>query len=106
MYSINLTDQAELDLNTTVDYYVSVLKANKAAVTFLDEIEAKFTFLSTDPLVYEIETDEYLKERKIRSVLVKNHMIFYVVDQNNQEVIVLRILYARRNWLWLLRSSK
>jgi plasmid stabilization system protein ParE len=105
MYSITITEPAEQDLNAAVDYFVTVLKAPKAAQTLLDEIEGKLNFLSTNPLVYEIENDEYLRERNIRSVLVRSHLIFYIVKQNSEEVIILRILYARRNWLNILRNN-
>ena len=105
MYSITITEPAEEDLNSAVDYFINVLKAPKAAQTLLDEIEEKLSFLSTNPLVYEIEYDEYLQERNIRSVLVRSHLVFYIVNQNIEEVIILRILYARRNWLNILRNN-
>ena len=106
MYSITITEPAEQDLNSAVDYFITVLKAPKAAQTLLDEIEEKLNFLSTNPLVYEIENDDYLQERNIRSVLVKSHLVFYIVNQNLEEVIILRILYARRNWVNILRNNK
>jgi plasmid stabilization system protein ParE len=105
MYSITITEPAEQDLNSAVDYFITVLKAPKAAQTLLDEIEEKLNFLSTNPLAYEIEYDDYLQERNIRSVLVRNHLVFYVINQNSEEVIILRILYARRNWLNILRNN-
>jgi len=105
MYSITITEPAEEDLNSAVDYFINVLKAPKAAQTLLDEIEEKLDFLSTNPHAYEIEYEEYLQERNIRSVLVKSHLLFYIVNQNSEEVIILRVLYARRNWLNLLRNS-
>ena len=106
MYSITITEPAEQDLNSAVDYFITVLKAPKAAQTLLDEIEEKLNFLSTNPLVYEIENDEYLQERNIRSVLVRSHLVFYIVNQNLEEVVILRILYARRNWVNILRNNK
>jgi len=106
MYSITITDPAEQDLNSAVDYFITILKAPKAAQTLLDEIEEKLNFLSTNPLVYEIENDDYLHERNIRSVLVKSHLVFYIVNQNLEEVIILRILYARRNWVNILQNNK
>ncbi len=106
MYFITVTEPAEQDLNSALDYYITVLKAPKAAQTLLDEIEEKLNFLSTNPLVYEIENDDYLQERSIRSVLVRSHLVFYIVNQDLEEVIILRILYARRNWLNILRNNK
>jgi len=106
MYSITITEPAEEDLNSAVDYFITVLKAPKAAQTLLDEIEEKLNFLSTNPLVYEIENDDYLQERNIRSVLIRSHLVFYIVNQNLEEVTILRILYARRNWVNILRNNK
>jgi plasmid stabilization system protein ParE len=105
MYSITITEPAEQDLNSAVDYFINVLKAPKAAQTLLDEVEEKIDFLSVNPFVYEIEYDDYLQERNIRSVLVRSHLVFYVVNQKSEEVIILRILYARRNWLNILRNN-
>lgn len=105
MYSIKITEPAELDINSAVEYFITVLKAPKAAQTLVDEIEEKINFLGANPFVYEIENDEYLQERNIRSVLVKSHLVFYSVNQNDEEVIILRILYARRNWLNILRNN-
>lgn len=102
MYTVNITLPAEQDLNAAVEYYCTVLKAPEAAHELVDQIEKKLIFLSTDPLVYKLEHDEYLREHHIRSVLVKNHLIFYRVDPVVQEVLILRILYARRNWLEIL----
>ena len=86
-----------------MDYIISVLKAPKAAQTLVDEIEDKIHFLENTPLVYEIENDDFLRERNIRSVLAKSHLIFYSVNQKSEEVIILRILYARRNWVPILK---
>jgi plasmid stabilization system protein ParE len=105
MYSITITEPAEKDLNSAVDYFITVLKAPKAAQTLLDEVEEKLNFLSNNPLVYEIEYDDYLQERNIRSVLVRSHLVFYIVNQESEEVIILRILYARRNWVNILRNN-
>ena len=105
MYSIIITEPAEQDLNSAVDYFITVLKAPKAAQTLLDEIEDKINFLSNNPLIYEIENDDYLRERNIRSVLVRSHLLFYITNQKSEEVIILRILYARRNWLNILRNN-
>jgi len=105
MYSIIITDKAEADLNSSIDYYLTVLKAPKAAQTLIDEIEEKITFLSYDPFVYEIEYDDYLLEKQIRSVLVKNHFVFYIVNKDEKIVKILRIIYARRNWQNILRRN-
>lgn len=105
MYSITISEPAEHDLDSAVDYFLTVLKAPQAAQTLLDEIEEKIIFLRTNPLVYEIEYDDYLRERNIRSVLVRSHLIFYFLDQKKEEVFIIRILYARRNWLNLLGNN-
>ncbi|HHU36681.1 MAG TPA: type II toxin-antitoxin system RelE/ParE family toxin [Treponema sp.] len=106
MYTVTITKPAEADLNAIVNYYTMVLKASIAADNLIDIIEEKLLFLATAPFTYEIEHDEYLQRKGIRSVLVKNYFIFYTITEKIKKVTILRILYARRNWLQLFTNEE
>ncbi len=102
MFNLIVTSKAEEDLNQTLNYYLEILKNPNAAISLIDEIEEKFNILKYNPYISEIENDEYLKTKSIRSVLVKNTLLFYTIDEDKNEVTILRILYARRNWIDIL----
>ena len=49
--------------------------------------------------------DNYLASFGIRMTIVKKYLLFYIVDEKEHTVNALRFLYARRNWLVLLKKS-
>ena len=105
MYSVFFTEPAEDDLLSSLRYISDVLKAPSAANQLLLDIEEKVKILETAPLCCALVDDEYLCTKGIRSLLVKNYQIFYVVKENETTVSIIRILYARRDWAFLLKTD-
>ena len=97
-YSLNITDLAEEDILGTVKYISGVLKNPIAANNLLDEIEQYEKILEDTPNIYPLVNDEYLSEKGLKYVRIKNFLMFYIIDEDNRIVNVVRFLYARRNW--------
>jgi plasmid stabilization system protein ParE len=47
-------------------------------------------------------TDERLAVMGYRKLLVKNYIVFFTIDEQSKIVDVERILYARRDWHYIL----
>ena len=47
-------------------------------------------------------TDERLASIGYRKLIVKGYIAFYTIDEQSKAVDIVRILYARRDWLQLL----
>jgi plasmid stabilization system protein ParE len=47
--------------------------------------------------------DEYLAEKGIKFVMIKNYMMFYTINEDEKTVIVIRFLYGRRDWKNILK---
>jgi toxin ParE1/3/4 len=105
MYSVSFTEPAEEDLLSSLRYISDVLKAPTAAHQLLLDIEEKVKVLETAPLCCALVDDEYLCTKGIRSLLVRNYQVFYIVNENETAVSIIRILYARRDWSFLLKSD-
>ena len=105
MYTLHFSEPAEEDLLSTIRYISDVLKAPEAAKHLLNEVEEQTKILKTAPLSYALVFDEYLYSKGIRSFLVKNYLIFYVVNEKEKIVSIIRFLYARRDWTNLLRNE-
>jgi len=103
MYFVNITDIAEEDILSTAKYIADTLKAPKAANNLLDEIEKHEDELKKNPHIYPLVSDEYLAEKGIRFVLIKNYMLFFTI--NDDVVDVIRFLYGRRDWKNILREE-
>ena len=105
MYKIEFTDKAEEDLFSSLSYIANVLKAPTAAKKLLEEIENKVKILESSPFCCALVSDEYLKTKGIRSLLVKNYLVFYIVKEEENIASIIRILYGRRNWMKLLKND-
>jgi toxin ParE1/3/4 len=105
MYKIEFTDKAEEDLYSSLRYIADVLKAPTAAKKLLEEIEHKVKILESSPLCCAIVSDEYLRIKEIRSLLVKNYLVFYIVKEEENIVSIIRVLYGRRDWMRLLKND-
>jgi len=105
-YSLNITDIAEEDILSTIKYIANELKNSIAANNLLDEIEKHELILEDTPGIYPLVHDEYLAEKGLKYVKIKNFLLFYTIDKKNKIVNIIRFLYGRRDWKKILRNNK
>ena len=103
MYDVNITDIAEQDISSTVQYIANTLKAPKAANDLLDEIERHEKILAKTPNIYPLVSDAYLAEKGVKFTMIKNYMMFFII--NKKTVNVIRFLYGRRDWQNILKDG-
>lgn len=106
MYKVVITNPAEEDLQKAVSYIANDLKNIVAAKNLLNEVEGTINSLSEMPNRFHIVDDELLASQGIRMVQIKNYLAFYVVREEAKSVTVLRFLYARRDWINILKKNK
>jgi len=105
-YSINITYLAEEDILATEKYISNALKNPIAANNLLDEIEKHEIILEETPNIYPFVNDEYLSQKCIKYVIIKNYLMFFIIDENDKIVNVIRFLYGRMNWQIILKENK
>ena len=105
MYALNITDVAEQDILHTVKYISDVLKNPTAANNLLDEIEKYEEIIKNTPNIYPFVFDQYLAGIGLKFVVIKNYIMFYIVNEDEKKVDVIRFLYARRNWRNILTGE-
>lgn len=101
-YHIDITELAEKDL-FEIGMYISkeLLEPEIAKKTVSKIADAIFT-LEEMPLRNTVVSDERLASKDIRKIIVENYMIFYIVNYKSKKVTIVRILYAKRNWIDIL----
>ena len=104
-YDIHITNAAERDLSSAVDYIEFVLHNPQAADALLDEAASKISKISTFPEKNAIVDDPVLKAWQIRFITVKNYLAFYVVSEEKHMVYIVRFLYGKRDWLSILKQG-
>ena len=97
-YKIIIETTAEFDLYSILRYITDNLKEPISAQRIYTSIKEKVNSLDQLPQRHPLVRDEALASRGLRWMPVENYSVFYVVDETNRKVNILRILYNRRDW--------
>ncbi|WP_339252805.1 type II toxin-antitoxin system RelE/ParE family toxin [Sporosarcina sp. FSL W8-0480] len=101
-YEVKITNAASTDLEEIYYYISKKLHANESAKELLSKIEVSILRLSDFPFAYSLVTDDLLREKGYRKLIVGNYIIFYLIDEENRHVLIMRVLYSRRDFKNLL----
>ncbi len=104
-YTIHITATAERDLLKAADYIEFSLKNLDAADHLLDTADEQISSLAEMPQRYRIVDDPVLSTWEIRFIKVNNYLAFYTIDENKQLVIIVRFLYQKSNWAFILHHG-
>lgn len=101
-YDIKITGPAEKDLKKIGEYIANELLEYNRAMKVIDKIARAIFSLEEMPLRNAIVADDKLASQGIRKFIIDNYIVFYIVDQDNKRVTIIRILYKRRDWINIL----
>ncbi len=101
-YKVEYSKEAKQDLSEIYSYIKYNLQEPNIAKNLISEIRESLNKLKNNPQIYPIIEDGFMKRIEIRKIIVKNYIIFYRVDSKNLSIQIVRIMYARRNWIELL----
>ena len=96
-YSFVLTEIAEADIEDALDYIANELYNSEAASCFADELDEKLDEICKTPKVGRPVHNPYLKRDDVRRVLVKNYIAYYLIDENAEKIVILRVVYNKRD---------
>ena len=101
-YDIQITEPAEKDLYEIGIYISKELLEPMTAKKVISKIAKVINSLEDMPLRNAVVTDERLAYRGIRKVNVDNYIVFYIAQEENKTVTILRILYGKREGMNLI----
>ena len=104
-YFVNITNIAEEDIISAIEYITNILGAPIAADNLLNEIEEKEKILEKTPDIYPFVSDEYLARKGVKFAKVKNYLLFYIINEDKKITTVIRFLYGRRDWQNILKDT-
>jgi len=99
MYSLQVTELAEQDLDGIVNYMTGELANPIAARAFLDKIEDCYKLLRTRPKIYVVCDDSYLRGRGYRKTLIGNYLLIFRIDEQTKRIHILRFFYGAQDYL-------
>jgi len=97
-YRLEFTSKAEDDLDEIYGYIFGTLSAASAADKLVDHIEHAIMRLKEYPFSCQYVLNEPLKARGYRKLIVDNYLIFYLVNEAETQVVIMRILYGASNY--------
>ena len=96
-YKIAITNQANLDLRSIFDYIAFSLQSPKNATVQLTRIEKSIRKLKTFPEIHPLYAKEPWRSHNLRVLHVDNYCVFFIADNNNLVVTIIRIIYSGRD---------
>jgi len=101
-YTIKMTPKASDDLDKTYRYISEELLSKSSAINILDRIEKEIMRLRRFPFSCNYVADEYLRNKGYRKLIVDNYIVFYLINEVKEQVIIMRVLYGKQNYENLL----
>ena len=96
-YTVNLSAEAEKDINDIYEYIAIALGEKQIAVNMINFLEKNILSLDEMPGRYKIYESEPWKSRGVHIMPVKKYLVFYVVDENKKAVNIFRVIYGSRD---------
>ena len=97
IYEVETTDQARCDLRGIYEYIADTLLEPVIAEKLYSRIEKAVYSLDAMPERFRRYEKEPWRSRNLRVMPVDSYLVFYTVDNKNQIVTVIRIMYGARN---------
>jgi plasmid stabilization system protein ParE len=76
-----------------------------AAKNLKNEVKEKLIYISKNPTHRPLVNDKYLASLGYRLISVKNYLIFYIIDDDDIHIKIVRFLYCKRDWINLLKEK-
>ncbi|GHV77728.1 hypothetical protein AGMMS49942_25490 [Spirochaetia bacterium] len=105
MYFLNPSKIIEADLDSSHTYIKERLEAPRAADNLIEDVMKIMDYICKTPYTRSLVQDTYLASLGIRSIKVKNYILFYNVEEDKNRVNAIRFLYNKRNWKNILREN-
>ena len=99
-YSLVIYPTAAKDIENICHYLSIELSNPTAAKNLLDELYSSFERVLLFPKMYPVIDNEFISEKSIRKIVVKNYIVFYTIAEN--EIQVIRVLHGRSDFVTLL----
>ena len=73
-----------------------------AALKFLDKIDKSISQLRQFPYKGTISDDDNLQSKNYRMLIIESYLVFYIINENQKEVEIRRIIHGKRKYDFLL----
>lgn len=104
-YHVALTEQADSDLRGIYEYIAFSLLEPENAAGQLDRLEENILKLADMPGKFKLYEKEPWRSRGLHQMPVDHFIVFYIPDEEEKIVTVIRVIYGGRNIDVQLRNT-
>jgi len=105
MFELEFSEKVNGDIVSTLKYISEVLEAPRSAENHYDELVETYNKLKENPFRRSLVQNKYLASKGIRSINVKNYILFYKINEENNIIFFYRFLYCKRDWINILSND-
>jgi len=104
MYKLRFSKLYREDVDLSYNYIKNKLEAPMAADSLIIEILEKLNKIKENPNIRPLVQDKFLASLGYRSINVKNYILFYIINNDNKSIKIVRFIYKKRNWINILKE--
>lgn len=97
-YRLKITPKASEDLDELYSYIANEIFNEGAAENLMEKIETNIMRLKDFPFSCSFVADEMLRDKGYRKLIIENYIAFYFVNEAEEQVIIMRVLYGRQKY--------
>ena len=101
MYNLIFSKIIDEDINSCYNYIKEKLESPMAAESLMEELYKKLIHIKEKPYSRPLVHDKLLASFGIRSIKIKNYLLFYSVDDN---INVITFMYNKRDWINIIKG--
>ena len=105
MFHLSFTDDVIKDISSTRRYIRKILEAPMASNNLAIELEETYSKLEENPYRRPLVQNKYLAMKGYRSVNVKNYILFYIINEEDNSVSLVRFMHSRMDWANILTEA-
>jgi plasmid stabilization system protein ParE len=105
VYLLNFPKIIHEDVESCYKYIKETLDAPRAAEKLIEELISKLNYLKENPYIKSLVQDSYLASLGVRSIKVKNYVVYYDINENRNTINIIRFLYNKRDWIKILKET-
>lgn len=96
-FKYKLTAIAQADLDNIISYIAIHLSNPKAATDFADKLQKAIDDVRYFPESGSLVINDFLPTEGVRKKIIGNYIMYYFLDNASETILILRIVYGRRN---------
>jgi toxin ParE1/3/4 len=101
-YNVKFTPLASEDLTQIYAYISLQLFAEPAAAELLEKMEIGIMRLTEFPFSCSLVYDSHLRSKNYRKLIIENYIVFYLVNEMENQVVIMRVLFSAQKYQNLL----